>query len=739
MSFDVDKLVSLLPAIYRIRDVETAAQLEGLLDPEEQVELQLLRSSSSLTAREQRRLNELEEKRQRGPLKSLLSVIAEQAEVLEENLDQLYDDLFIETCAEWAVPYIGDLIGARGVFVFPGAKFTQRAFVANTLAYRRRKGTAAVLEQLARDITGWTGKVVEYFQLLATTQYMNHLRPENVSFTSLRHRHFAGLQERLPAENLSEADKRQWKALEYINTPFETLTRTADVRRIEPRRGRYNIPNIGIFLYRIGSFPVTEAPAFQLDSHRWLFDALGRDVQLYNRPEPEDEITHLAEPTNVPIPISRRVLDHYLDQYYGPDKSIFLKSVDIDAIDACNLSDVAGGSWAYQPPPGRVAIDPVLGRIAFGDPQTQPPLVTFNYGFSAEMGGGEYGRAKTFSESSTVINVGKNETITTIGDGLNELATLLNADPKLEGGVVEIVDNDHYVELLNINVPAGKKVEIRAAGKRRPVLLIAGQALISGGENAELTLNGLVVARGALLVSQAVDNELGALRLRHCTLAPTAQLAEASPPQIATPRLIVEERNVVVEIDHCIVGAIRAIDGARLHITDSIIDATDETAVAYSGLSESEPGAAIKVEDTTVIGKVHTQIMDLASNTIFLSELKSADSWVAPVITERLQEGCVRFSYVPPGSRLPRLHRCQPVSLGEAARVRPVFTSLRHGDAGYCQLSQHCALEIRRGADDGAELGAFHDLYQPQRETNLRTSLDEYLRFGLEAGIFFAS
>ena len=67
------------------------------------------------------------------------------------------------------------------------------------------------------------------------------------------------------------------------------------------------------------------------------------------------------------------------------------------------------------------------------------------------------------------------------------------------------------------------------------------------------------------------------------------------------------------------------------------------------------------------------------------------------------------------------------------------FTSLRYGDAGYCQLSQICAVEIREGADDQAEMGAFHDLYQPQREANLNSSLGEYLRFGLEAGIFFAS
>ena len=32
---------------------------------------------------------------------------------VEEDLEQLYDDQFIETCADWVVPYIGDLIGYR--------------------------------------------------------------------------------------------------------------------------------------------------------------------------------------------------------------------------------------------------------------------------------------------------------------------------------------------------------------------------------------------------------------------------------------------------------------------------------------------------------------------------------------------------------------------------------------------------------------------------------------------------
>jgi len=74
------KLYDLLPAVHRIRDAEGRGDgLDGNL-----------------------------------PLRSLLSIVAREVAVVEEELAQLYDDLFVETCAEWVVPYIGDLVGVGG-------------------------------------------------------------------------------------------------------------------------------------------------------------------------------------------------------------------------------------------------------------------------------------------------------------------------------------------------------------------------------------------------------------------------------------------------------------------------------------------------------------------------------------------------------------------------------------------------------------------------------------------------
>ena len=83
-----------------------------------------------------------------GPLQALYAVLAGQLGIVEDNIQQLYDDQFIETCAPWIIPYIGDLIGYNSIYEVAGAAFDSRAEVANTIGYRRRKGTLLALEQV---------------------------------------------------------------------------------------------------------------------------------------------------------------------------------------------------------------------------------------------------------------------------------------------------------------------------------------------------------------------------------------------------------------------------------------------------------------------------------------------------------------------------------------------------------------------------------------------------------------
>ena len=233
------ELFDLLPAVYRIRDGQVADS-QQLLSLAETAELGSLRALiPPLAPDQQARLDELTAKAARGPLESLLGLIGEQIAAVGEDLDQLYDDQFIETCAQWVIPYIGDLIGYQSVKGIAPTIDNPRSEVANTISFRRRKGTILVLEQLARDATGWGAHAVEFFRVLGDTEYMNHVRPEN---------RYA-------------PDLRRWKPGLYVDTGFDRTSHRVDVRRIASGRGRYNIQNVGIFLWTLGAYPVSDAPA----------------------------------------------------------------------------------------------------------------------------------------------------------------------------------------------------------------------------------------------------------------------------------------------------------------------------------------------------------------------------------------------------------------------------------------------------------------------------------------------
>lgn len=331
------------------------------------------------------------------PLEALLKIISRQVNVLQDDIAGMYDNWFIDTCDEWVTAYIADLVGARSLetsrvsSLSEGAEVSQRAYVANTIAYRRRKGTLAVLEQLSKDITNWDSHAVEFFQLLETTQHLNHLRLGNY---------------RTP-------DLRDTNALELLDTPFDKIAHTAEVRRISSGRGYYNIPNIGIFLWRLQSFLSDGTPACRVESSDpelknkcFTFHPLGYDEPIFNTPEAEADITGISGETQVPAPIRIRALYENVRDYYGRSISVTVRySDDLEErkipageIRICNLAH-----WP-KPEEGKVAIDPVLGRIRLSK-EAADVRVVYYYGFSGKMGGGSYAREESDMVSATKYRV----------------------------------------------------------------------------------------------------------------------------------------------------------------------------------------------------------------------------------------------------------------------------------------------------------------------------------------------
>jgi hypothetical protein len=747
VSFDGQKVFSLLPALYRLRDARLA-QTQTLLDSADAAQLAALNVlPPPLTAEQQAALDALTAKASRGPLQSLLMLIAEQIAAVEEDLDELYDNQFIETCAPWVIPYIGDLIGYQAVHGIAPAVASPRAEVAHTISFRRRKGTVLVLEQLARDVTGWGAHAVEFFQLLADTQYINHIRPRN---------HYA-------------PDLRRWEPRTYMISGFDRTAHTVDVRRIAIERGRYNIQNIGIFLWSLNCYSVTMAPAAPVAANPlcFRFSTLGRDTPLFYRPLTQGfDIATPAQPVNVPDYLRRPMLCPDIagvhksppapSVYYGIDKSLVLEVdgaiVPPNAIQVCDLSGT-DGNWANMPTDSAyvAAIDPALGRIALVPPLSGPApahvvRTHYYYGFNADMGGGEYPRADSF-----VAEAG--QPLVRVPDDFASIKTALGA---LGGdGVVEITDGAVYAEPIGfaVDVNPNGHIELRAANGCRPTLVLGGDMEVSGGAEAAFDLNGLVVVSSVknpgasatlLRVGAKRPNgqasKLSDLRLAHCTLVPGWALkpnGDAQSP--GQPVLVVEPAGLRLAIAKSIVGALRAPEFATVTIADSIVDANGRSQVAFAAVDAAAPdrtvaGAALTLAGCTVIGKVHSTLLTLVSNSIFWSDLAAGDSWKGPLWADRKQEGCVRFSYLPQGAITPRKFECVAAGRGVPG---PLFASLRYGDPAYGKLLFSTDDRVRRGADDGGEMGAFHFLLAPQRETDLRVRVQEYLPAGMEFGVFY--
>jgi len=161
---------------------------------------------------------------------------------------------------------------------------------------------------------------------------------------------------------------------------------------------------------------------------------------------------------------------------------------------------------------------------------------------------------------------------------------------------------------------------------------------------------------------------------------------------------------------------------AKLQITDSVVDGKGDDFAINSHAST--------IQNSTIFGQVSVELMEQASNSIF----------TGIVLAQRRQQGCIRYCYLPSGSKVPPCYNCLsdtiPSNNSQKIRTVPFFTSEKYGDPGYAQLHKNIAKEIFEGADNEQEMGVFNYLYQPQRIKDLVFSLDEYMRFGMEAGVF---
>jgi hypothetical protein len=465
-----------------------------------------------------------EEQYPKGQLKAYLSLVEATFGAIAYDVEGLYHDLFIETCDDWVVPYIGDLLGSSHL---AGDLWTLRADVADTIALRRRKGTLSAIELLAYDLTGWGVHSVELLANMAWQQNLNHQRPDAGGLPPYGQQ---GVSRFTPVRG-GTAAIRDPAMLSLLGTPFDPFAHLADVKPADDDRLHVNLPNLAIFLWRMEAYRIDISPPVGRGTTtvsgptgdeagfvaRFDVHPLGRPVRLFNtaRFAPELAVPRLSELDHAPGPMLRARLTSddpagnpaaYVEvETYDPGDPTL---ADLDVGDPglqLHVPDAVfdGDTWRFRGANlcawetglalrlrnREVAIDPVIGRLAIGV-ATQPEadalladlLLTYAYGAVGPVGAHPISR-----EAAPTEWLGEATELRTVDFHQNS-SGLQQALDGIENAVtpivVEIQDSMvHDLDLSAIsavliedggpNLRLNRSLVIRAASGQRPILRLA--------------------------------------------------------------------------------------------------------------------------------------------------------------------------------------------------------------------------------------------------------------------------
>ena len=748
-------LYTRLPEIYRIRDQ---------------------------TIREEQRLA-------KGPLQAYIEIFEAAFDAVHANIEALYDDLFIETAADWVIPYIGDLLGTSHL---SGEPRTLRADVADTVALRRRKGTLGAIELLTYDLTGWGVRCVELRENLLWHQHLNHQRPDAGGRPPLGG---PGVTLRMPVRGGS-VTLRDPAILSFRGTPFDPFGYAPDVKPALQGAIHHNLPNLAIFLWRLQPYtvrlsePATRAiqaiaaPPAGAAPFVVRFDAfqIDRAVQLFNvrrdtaaRPTSREPVSlTLPDEAPGPIPPPRLTDDtpaghpaayvEVLSQLVGkeaPALQIFVPA-----------AQFGGAVWqfrganlcAWETGLGRpvadreIVIDPTIGRLAVGvSSQAEAQALrdalrlSFTYGAAGPVGAHPIPREPASSlfpdEQPEVREVRRSTSPNDLRDKLADLHTAAQAV------VVEIKDS--FVHDLDIGAVVGanaanlrlaNSLVIRAAGDERPVVRLLRPLRFRPFDPARgdlgVRLEGLFITRHAnfpdgepLIARAAVD----ALEIVDCTLDPGRYRGRDGTPAgsaLASLRLT-EDHGFTTDAERLAFDqtpriALRRSVAGPLRI-DTSYNLTVEDSIIDAGRGVSDaPGNVFAVGGTTNAATTWGPPTEVAGATFFgRTRVRRMEGeggiWVHALEVEDNQHGCIRFSYFAGvGDRLPQNHAC--VS-GQEALLR--FVSEVFGDAAYGQLAHSTDFRVRERGPADDEMGAYGFLRQAHRWRNLQIRYREFMPLGV--------
>lgn len=638
-------------------------------------------------------------------LAALLRVLEEPLVAVEEDAAGLYDNWFIETCEDWVIPYLADLLGLEGL---PVAGESPRAYVANTLARRRRKGTPAALAGLGWDLAGWPALCVELERRVLATPHMHSSSRSRI------------------------ANLRSLDSLTRTDGPFDGLTRTVDLRPLHPRIPRAQLRHVGLFVWRTRAFRLLAAPAVESGSGlgRFVLHPRGFATPLFSPARPgllsprEHEVPGPLRPAALAAELTRRRADPAAERLYFGELPVLvvrvrersvggtesLRPLRPEELLITDLGLISGSEWTapvaaeWTSGQAKAAVDPQLGRVLLNRaflPQAVAVETSFFHGAAGEVGAGAYERPAPGGEVATVTAA------TPALLSAAAISSRLAARPperRSEDLVFSLGDSGGYTLPTEIQLDARAALAVGVKDGHLPLVRPSGALTVRGP--------GRLVLEGLSLPADLAITVIGSgveIELRQCTFE---ALGVSGP--------------AVLRLDRCLGLRCTAPDG-RVDLQDSVLHGSPRQLVLSA--------ATLRIERSTILGQTRAQVLELCSDSLLTGRCT----------VERGSIGGVRFSFLPQSSTAPARYRCISAAAGATAddlpldELKQIFDSDQRGQPGYLVLRLDAPAALRTGASDGGELGVWNHLKGRQREDALRGGLDEYTRAGYTAAIYFVT
>ena len=639
-------------------------------------------------------------------LATLLAVLQSQADAIAMNINQLYDNWFIESCSDWAVPYIAKLLNIPADLADAERIPRQRASVANHLTYRAYRGTSRAIECAFQDATGWPVYLVEGLER---------------QFTSSQ-------QDIRPSDQPSLLDMMTADIPAAPPDPFSDYRTSFSISRtpVTPPTAK---DTVALYYWREKAVERSDMEALPLGDDIYSLDPLGRNIRLVLPVRRTDSTTYsLPTPLPVPMSLTRLILRDTL--ITNPAQITNALTIRINGLTVPtnrlfsgdlgkDLSTAENNEWRRKAREETlVLIDPEYGRLKLfqagkqTDPDENRVQVTSWISDAGDIGGGIYDRGDRLVQPDAATRMvlvannpfalspppaGYDAVFSSLQSALNDWQTGSASET-----IIQLVDNNrHAFSKAPLSFQdKDRTLVVQAAQGFSPTIYGSVQATSTGSGN-ELWIGGCYIA-GQVELTGNMD-----LTLVDCTLwqEATTALRYSVGDDLSSVR-----QRCSIQIDHSLTGPLSiSARSCRVSISDSTIDGQggaalqgpEETIMDDLGLTTRRPiGAPVAATDTTFLGDVSSlQILE-TENVLIVGTVET-----------------------PEGKPLSPL---DGIWISDDNHPAIEMISRRAGHSGFAVLAPDNPFQVLTGGSDGGEFGVFHNRFNAQRLRAGRQTIQDF-------------